>query len=134
MQKRPVPVSVIAWILILTGGNPPIPISYRLNDPMALEIMKMNVLPIPAQYAICLFGLLIMIVSGIGMLRARNWARFLFILWSVVAFFIGIATIPLKTAAIPGFSVCLIAAFFLFLPKANEYFKPVKSSSEARGI
>jgi len=68
------------------------------------------------------------------MLRGHNWARFLYVIWSVVGFVVGIATFPMEASIIPAFAMIMIfalslfqiviIAFFLFRPKANAFFCP----------
>lgn len=122
MKKRPTSISVIAWILIVIGVISLITTTAMFNNPMARDIMAKSPLPIPVQYAMGYIGLLVMIVSGIAMLKGQNWARFLYVTWSLIGFVIGIATSPMKAAMIPGLMVFVIITFFLFRPKANEHF------------
>jgi cytochrome b561 len=93
------------------------------NNPIVKEIMSKNRIPINIQYVMMYAGLLVMLVSGVAMLKGQNWARLLYICWSIIGFIIGIATSPMKAAMIPGIIVFLVIVFFLFRPKANEFFK-----------
>ena len=129
MKKRPTSISVIAWILIVMGGISLITTTAMINNPVARDMMAKNTMPIPVQYIMGYVGLFIMIVSGIALLKGQNWARFLYVIWSLIGFVIGIATSPMKAAMIPGFVVFLIVAFFLFRPKASAFF----ASSEEVG-
>ncbi len=75
MKKRPTSVTVIAWVLIATGGVSLITSTAMINDPTGLDLMRKSPIPIPVQYAQIYIGLLITLVSGIAMLKGRNWAR-----------------------------------------------------------
>ena len=131
MKKRPTSITVIAWILIVMCGISLITSTISLNNPMAKELMSRSPISIPIQYAMMYVGLLIILISGIAMLKGQNWARLLYVIWSIIGFVIGIATSPMKAAMIPGFVVFLIIAFFLFRPKANEYFAGTGVQSDA---
>jgi len=100
---------------------------------MAKELMSRSIMPISIQYLMMYVGLLIMIVCGIAMLKGQNWARLLYVIWSIIGFVIGIATSPMKAAMIPGIVIFLIAVFFLFRPKAKVYFAgtEVQSGTES---
>ncbi len=100
---------------------------------MAKELMSRSIMPISIQYLMIYVGLLIMIVCGIAMLKGQNWARLLYVIWSIIGFVIGIATSPMKAAMIPGIVIFLIAVFFLFRAKANVYFAgtEVQSGTES---
>ena len=123
MKKRPTPVTVVAWILIVVGVGSLIGTTVTFNNPATLDLMGKSLLPISLQYAMVYAGFLVTILSGMAMLRGHNWGRLLYVVWSVIGSLIGFATSPMKPAMIPGIVVFLIFAFFLFRPTANEYFR-----------
>jgi hypothetical protein len=123
MNQRPKSITVICWILIIMGAISIVSSTLSLNNPIAKELMAKSPIPVNIQYAVMYIGLLIMLVSSVAMLKRQNWARLLYVGWSIIGFIIGIATSPMKAAMIPGLIVFLIIVFFLFRPKANEYFK-----------
>jgi hypothetical protein len=125
MRKRPTSVTVIAWILIITGGLAIIVIPFALNSPMTKEIMNRSRLPISVQYFQAYAGLLVTFVSGIAILKGRNWGRLLYVLWSIIGFVITLVTMPIKLALVPGILFFIVVAFFLYRPKATEYFRGV---------
>ena len=137
-MKRPTFLSVIAWILITMSGLSLITITLSLNmslnDPMMRELLSKSPIPIPLQIAITYVGILITIVSGVAILKGQNWARFLYVGWSVIGFVIGLLTNPMKVAMIPGLVIFVVIAFFLFRPKANEYFSTKETASSAKGV
>ena len=122
MIDRPTSVTVIAWILIVMAGIALITNSISMNNPRAKEILSKSPIPLPVQYVMNYVGLLVQLVSGIGMLCGRNWARLLYVIWGVIGYIICFLTAPMKLMLIPGFIVFLIIVFFLFRPGANEYF------------
>jgi hypothetical protein len=127
MRTRPTSVTVIAWILILLGGISLITTTVMIgtamiDDPAARELMAKSPIPVPVQYAMTYIGLLIMVVSGVAMLKQRNWGRWLYVVGTVVGFLIGVTTSPVKEAMIPGLVIFVVVTFFLFRPKANAYF------------
>lgn len=122
MKKRPTSITVIAWILIVISTLSSIPMIVMMNNPTTHELMSKNPLPIPLQYAISYFGLLLTITTNIAMLKGRNWGRLTYVGWMTISLIIGLLTSPIKPAMIPSFVIFLIIAFFLFSPKANEFF------------
>lgn len=133
MTKRPTSISVIAWILIVIGGIGLISTTgtIMINSPMLRDIMSKSPIPIPIQYVISYFGILIGIISGVAMLKGKNWARWLYITWNLINFVIGITISPMKAAMIPSVVLFLIVTFFLFRPKANEFFSLAKETVDA---
>ena len=137
-MKRPTFVSVIAWILIVMSGISLVTftmsLNMSLNDPMIRELLSKSPIPIPLQIAIGYVGLLITIVSGVAILKGQNWARFLYVGWNVIGSVIGLLTSPMKAAMIPGLFIFVVITFFLFRPKANEYFSTKETAGSAKGV
>jgi hypothetical protein len=123
MNQRPKSITVVCWILIIMGAISLVTSTISLNNPMAKELMAKSPIPANIQYVMMYAGLLVMLLSGVAMLKRQNWARLLYVGWGIIGFIIGIATSPMKAAMIPGLIIFLVIVFFLFRPKANEYFK-----------
>lgn len=121
-MTRPTSVTVIAWIIIVTSCLSLAFTASSLNNPISQELMAKSPLPIPLQIAMMYAGLGISIASGIGMLKAQNWARLLYVIWGAIGGVIGVLTSPIKVMMIPGLVILAIMAFFLFRPNANAYF------------
>ena len=130
MRTRPTSITVVAWILILMGGISLVTTTLMIDkidkvmidNPAARELISKSPIPVPVQYAMTYVGLLIMLVSGIAILKGQNWGRWLYVVGTAVGFLIGIIASPLKEAMISGFVVFVVVTFFLFRPKANAYF------------
>jgi hypothetical protein len=136
MRTRPTSITVIAWILIAMGGisviTTTLMIDTVMNDPAARELLNKSPVPIPVQYAMTYVGLLAMLVSGVAMLKGQNWGRWLYVVGTALGFLIGILTSPIKEAMIPGFVVFVVVTFFLFRPKANQYFSDQESAHDTQ--
>jgi hypothetical protein len=122
MNKRPPSITFIAWFLIVTGVISLLVSSLSMNNPVVLKELAKIPLPISVQIAWMYVGLSIAIASAFFMLRGANWARFLYIGWSAVSSLISLVISPAKTTLIPGLIVYGIIVFFLFQPKANQFF------------
>jgi len=137
MRTRPTSITVIAWILILMGGISLVGLAFvtnmgMLDNPVARELMSKNPIPVPVQYAMTYAASLIMLVSGVAMLKGQNWGRWLYVVGTAVGALIGIMTSPMKETMIPGFVVFVVFTFFLFRPKANEYFSDRGSAHDTQ--
>jgi hypothetical protein len=136
MRTRPTSITVIAWILILMGGISAVTMTLMIdtvmNNPAARELISKSLIPVPLQYAMSYVTFLVMVVSGVAMLKGQNWGRWLYVVGTALGFVIGIMTSPLKEAMIPGFVVFVVVAFFLFRPKANKYFSDQESAHDTQ--
>ncbi len=122
MQTRPTSVTVISGILIVMGGISLIGSTLMLNSPLAKELMASSPIPVSVQFAILYVWAAVMIASGLAMLKGKNWARLLYVIWGAVGGLMGLATSPTKVAMIPSLVLYGIIVFFLFRPKVREYF------------
>ena len=126
MNQRPKSITVVCWILIIMGAISLVTSTISFSNPITRELMAKSPIPVNIQYVMMYVGLLVMLVSGVAMLKRQNWARIVYVGWSIIGFIIGMATSPMKVAMIPGLIVFVVIVFFLFRPKANEYFKATK--------
>ena len=123
MKERPLSITIISWILIIMGGVSSVTSYFSLQNPIAQKLMEENPIPINIQIVLMYFGLSVIVVCGVAMLKQINWGRYLYTGWSIIGFTIGLFTTPMKFAMIPGFLVMLVIVYFLFRSEANEYFK-----------
>jgi hypothetical protein len=124
MNKRPISITVFAWVFIVMGVFSLINIIPLLNNPNVIWLMSQNTIPISILYFNMCGGVLVYLVSGIWILKGQNWARFLYFIGNFIHLVINIATFPKGfETTIPTLVIFFIPLFFLFRPKANEYFK-----------
>lgn len=110
MNKRPIYVTVLAFILIAAGA---IGIAYHFTE--------FRVLP-PREYFGVLVVRLIAVIAGVYVLRGKNWARWLSIAW--IAFHLAISIFHTKEGVAVHTVVLVAFTVLLFLPAADRYFRP----------
>lgn len=110
MKKRPLAVTILSWLLIVVGLVGLVYHAQELdlrqpfqNDTVWVELVRV-----------------LAIVSGIFMLRGRNWARLLAMAW--IAFHVVISIFHSWSQVAMHALILLVFAFFLFRPAANRYF------------
>jgi len=123
MNTRPKSVTIISWLLIIMASISIVSSALTYNNPDVVKLMELSAIPITMQYMIMAVGLLIMIISGIGMLYGKNYARILYVSWTPLAIVISLLTSPAITMMIPSIVFFLIIVFFLFRTESNIYFK-----------
>ena len=110
MRNRPLPVTVLGWLYILTGG---MGFVYHLGD------LSIGQAPRYVLFWIELVNL-IAIACGVFLLRARNWARWAALAW--MGFHVVVSVFhSLSQAAIHCLFLAVIV-FFLFRSEAARYF------------
>jgi uncharacterized membrane protein len=111
MRKRPLSVTAIGYLYIVIGV-------------IALVSQLAMLRPHGTfQYDILWASLveLIALVSGVYILRASNWARWLALAWIIFHVVLSAFHAPLELTI--HSLLCLVIAYCLFRPPANDYFR-----------
>ncbi|RYG71068.1 hypothetical protein EON80_05915 [bacterium] len=122
MEKRPLSVSVIAWILLVTSLLSLAAAVFSLNEPGTRALMARTPLPIPLQHALTFGGLALDIVAALFMLRGANWARLLYIVGGGLCVLLTFAVSPVKALVFPAIIMVAVFVFFLTRPRVSAYF------------
>jgi hypothetical protein len=110
-MPRPLPVTVIAWLLIATGA---MGFVYHLTEFRSSAPFEPDFLAIE-------FVRLLAVVAGVFLLKGAGWARWLALAW--MAFHVAIS-FDKAWPQVAMHSLFLIAfAFFLLQPAATRYFR-----------
>jgi preprotein translocase subunit YajC len=128
MNKRPTSLTVIAWLLIVAGVISFINIFvvWSQQSAQVKEMMKSSPMLFHLKFMLSNYiAILVLWISGIGILKRYNWARFLYAIYGIISLIRSIiyfTSKPLTLKIIPIVIIFLIVVFFLFRPKANNYF------------
>ncbi|MFT7388996.1 MAG: hypothetical protein ACI8VC_002258 [Candidatus Endobugula sp.] len=122
MSVRPKSISIISWFLIVTGCMSLVSPALTYDNPEVIKVMELNALSVPIQYIMMFVGSLVTVVSGIGILMGKNYARILYVSWTSLSIIISFFTLPVTTMMIPGIVFFAIISFFLFRAKSKNYF------------
>jgi hypothetical protein len=110
VRRPPRLVTLLGWMLIALGT---IEFVYRLTKihlPVQLE-----------DIGVPLFELIIL-VSGVFLLRGHDWACWLAVAW--VGFHVAVGSLHSLTMGITHGAVFLIFAWMMFRPEMNAWFRP----------
>jgi hypothetical protein len=116
------PIKIIGWWFILWPCFSIIHIALILNDPLGKEVYEQVWESQRILYFIMYIGYFVNLISGIAILKRKNWGRYSFLIWGIFYFCVGIFTEPSTTDVIRQLAFYLSFCYFLFRPKANEYF------------
>jgi uncharacterized membrane protein HdeD (DUF308 family) len=108
MNKRPIPVTIVAWLLIVMGV---VGIAYHFTEFRSTP---------PSEYLLVLFVRLLAIVCGVFLLRGTSWARLLAMAW--IAFHVVVSYFHSMQEAAMHAGFLVLFALALFYPAANRYF------------
>ena len=113
MNKRPLPVIAIACLYLATGAAG---FAFHFS---ALTLGH----PFPYDILWASLVALLAILSGVYMLRGSNWARWLALAW--IVFHVVLSVFHSRFELAVHSLLCAAVAYFLFCPRANQYFRAV---------
>jgi hypothetical protein len=125
MKKRPLALTIIGRVLVVMGIVSIYATSVNLKNPKVIDYMSQSPLPLSIQYAILALGVMVMTISGLGILKGKNWSRLLYAGWGLGSFLLSLAIGTMQASMIPGLIIFLIIAYFLFRSDANAFFSPI---------
>lgn len=128
-MKRPTSITVLSIYLVakaLAFGV----LSFRVvGNPAVEEALTKSSVPLIVQYGFLFIGLAVILVSGIGMLNGINWCRWLYAVGAPMGIVFNMATSPRGAMAfLTPLLLYGVILYFLFRPKANQYFASGSSS------
>jgi hypothetical protein len=110
MSKRPLTVTIIGWLLVVVGVAAS---AFHLNE------LGQNAFRGATAWIFVVE--LVVIVSGVFVLRAANWARWLAVTWIgahvVISFLNSWGQVAVHAL------ILFLFACFLFRPESNAYFR-----------
>jgi hypothetical protein len=104
MKRRPLSVTVISYLFIAAGA---IGFAYHLTEFKARGRFDYDL-------ALVCFVRLLAILSGVFMLRGRNWARWLLLVW--IAYHVILSAFHSLTELAMHGLLLVVIAYFLFRP------------------
>lgn len=114
MNKRPLPVTIIASVYIVMGA---IGFAYHWKEFEASHAFQGDILWVELIR-------LVAIVSGIFMLRGHNWARWIALAW--IAFHVLLSAFHGWPELAVHCLFCAVIAWLLFRPDSGRYFRAVQ--------
>ena len=115
-SKRPIAVLILSCLYIAVGTIEFF-VHFNFHELMVLQLDSLWIEPVE----------LLAVVSGAFMIRGRNWARWLALVW--MAFHVAIS-FPVVGQVVTHSIIFALITWGLFRPDARRYFTPLKSDYE----
>jgi len=105
-MKRPIPVTILGCLFIVAGL---VGLAYHLSQP-----------PLDRWVALISLIRVVAVVGGVFMLKGRNWARWLILVW--LAFHVVVSAFQSPSRCLAHAALLLAVAYFLLTPPDSQYF------------
>ena len=122
MEKRPMSLTIIAWLLIaLTALGLVGAFTMGSNPAMTKALEQMN-MSLAMYQAWVVAGSIVNLICAYGFLKGYPWSRVLYVVWGVIGLIVSFYISPMKAALVLSLVILVVISIFLFSEKANEWF------------
>ena len=122
MKTRPLSMTIIGWLLVVLSLFGLYGIVTMGSNPIAMKMLQQMHVPLMAEQAYGLVGVLIDLVCAYGILKGLPWSRVLYVTWGVIGLVVGFYISPMKAAVVFALIILLVIAGFLWTNTANDWF------------
>ena len=121
MNKRPLSVTIIAWLFIVVGavGLTYHATEFKASDPFQYEVLW-----------VCLIRLAA-IVCGVFMLRGKDWARWGVLVW--LAYHVVLSGFHRLSELVAHAVLLVVIGWFLLRPRVLAYFRRESKNGATAG-
>jgi len=119
-MRRPVAITIIAWLFILVGAAGLLKDWLPLLTDASRQLAKLKA-DGWADLGSAWITRMLAIVGGVGLLGGRNWARWLLVAWMV--FHIGLSVLHSVPELLTHLVIFAPIGYLLFRPPAESFFR-----------
>ncbi|MBP6491394.1 MAG: hypothetical protein KA282_00345 [Clostridia bacterium] len=138
-KKRPTPITIIAWYLIIVYALALVSIPLVLFIPTVLDTFEAMEIPVGLSLGFTVLSSAIMIFSGISILKEKKLGKLLALGYMPVAMIVGSLLNGFQSSMI--FGIIIYIAIFYFLSRENavlyfnhEWIAPVNETFETKEL
>jgi len=122
MQKRPLSLTIIAWVLIILSLLALVGVFTMRSNPAMMKMMEQVPVSLMVYQSWTVLGVIIDLIVAYGIFKGQPWSRVLYVVWSVIGLGVGFFITPQKAYLVFGLIVLVVISIFLFSEKANDWF------------
>jgi hypothetical protein len=122
MTKRPISLTIIAWVLLILTALGIVGIVTIEKNPAMLDMLAKTGTSLNTYRAQGAVGSLVNLAVVYGIFKGQPWSRVLYVAWGILSIALTAILTPMVSALILGVVILLVIGFFLFSLSANEYF------------
>ena len=122
MQKRPLSLTIIAWVLIVLSLLALVGTFTMQSNPAMMKMMAQVPVSLLVYQAWTVLGVIIDLIVAYGIFKGFPWSRVLYVVWSIIGLVVGFFIAPQKAYLVLGLVVLIVISIFLYSEKANDWF------------
>jgi hypothetical protein len=122
MEKRPISLTIIAWLLIVLSLLALIGVFTMQSNPAMTKMVEQMHVSLLFEQAWIVIGVIIDLIVAYGIFKAQPWSRVLYVVWGIIGLVVGFYISPQKAVLVLSLIILVIFSIFLFSAKANDWF------------
>ena len=122
MQKRPLSLTIIAWVLIVLSLLALVGVLTMRSNPAMVKTVEQMHASIAFYQGWTVLGVIINFIVAYGIFKGQPWSRVLYVVWGIIGLIVGFFITPQKAYLVLSLIVLVVVSIFLFGEKANEWF------------
>jgi len=122
MEKRPLSLTIIAWVLVVLSLLALVGVFTMASNPTMLKSMQQMHVPLAFEQAWTVLGVIINLIVAYGIFKGQPWSRVLYVVWGIIGLIAGFFISPMKAALVLSLVILVVISAFLFGEKANDWF------------
>lgn len=122
MEKRPVSLTIIGWLLIVLALFGLYAVATMASNPLAMKMLAQMHVSLALEQAWGALGAIVNLVCAYGILKGLPWSRVLYAVWGVIGVIVSFYISPMKAAVVLGLIILVVIAAFLWTNSANDWF------------
>jgi hypothetical protein len=122
MEKRPLSLTIIAWVLVVLSLLALVGVFTMASNPTMLKAMQQMHVPLAFEQAWTVLGVIINLIVAYGIFKGQPWSRVLYVVWGIIGLIAGFFISPMKAALVLSLVILVVISAFLFGEKANDWF------------
>jgi hypothetical protein len=122
MEKRPLSLTIIAWLLVVLSLFGLYGIFTMGSNPVAMKMLQQMHVSLVFEQVWGVIGAIVNLICAYGIFKGLPWSRVLYVVWGVIGLVVSFYISPMKSVVVLGLVFLVIISAFLFTNKANDWF------------
>ena len=122
MEKRPLSLTIIGWLLVVFTLLGIYSVVTMGSNPVAMKMLEQMHISLAFEQAWSVLGAVVNLACAYGILKGLPWSRVLFVVWGVIGLVVGFYISPMKYVLVFSLIFLVVIAAFLWTNAANDWF------------
>ena len=122
MEKRPLSLTIIGWIIIVLSLFAIYGVVVAGSNPVMTQALSQMHMSVPLYQAWGTVGVIVSLACAYGILKGLPWSRVLYLVWGIIGLVVGFFISPVKATLVLSIIILVVVCAFLWTNAANDWF------------